>query len=167
MSTHGAHPLTHHHPACAGETYAAEQRKVIEWAKGLAARPPADMPWAATLDFDHGVAIAGHSMYVPCTYRTSRTRLLPSPKSRIAGPLGARASASTCGRGTYSPLLLLLLFLGLPGVSAHGCRGVIALFLCRGGEATGINARKEHAAALDIRAAIFHQVKHTQARTHT
>ena len=28
-----------------GETYAAEQRKVILWAQGLAQRPPVDIPW--------------------------------------------------------------------------------------------------------------------------
>ena len=45
-----------------GEAYATEQRLVIEWAQRLAAAPPADMPWAETLDFTYGAAVAGHSM---------------------------------------------------------------------------------------------------------
>lgn len=67
-----------------GEAYAAEQRKVIEWAQAMAANPPADMPWAATLDFRNGSGIAGHSMGGESTGINARRE--------FAGPLGIRAA---------------------------------------------------------------------------
>ena len=79
-----------------GEAYAAEQRKVIEWAKALAARPPADMPWASTLNFKSGVAIAGHSMGGESTGINARAGEWRNSAITCDARLKAHAHARAC-----------------------------------------------------------------------